>query len=116
MYLPRSRAGIFDHVFSYARLAAFTARSTSSSDASATSLSFFSVAGLTVSKYSPLTGATNLPPMNSSYRGATVTFAVSGAGAYVQSVEKLRLTEDIAGSVYHANGGRSRVGGWCVTG
>src|SRR5215212_7280962 len=92
MYFPRSFAGIFDHTLLYAFRAAFTALSTSSDVASPTSAILFSVAGLIVSKYFPFTGGTNFPLMNKSYRGLISTFAVSGAGAYVQAVEKLSET------------------------
>ncbi len=82
MYLARSAPGSFDQYFSYAVRAALTASSTSRSSASATSASFCSVLGLTVSKYLPLRGARKAPPMNSSCRGAMVTWSVaSGEGA-----------------------------------
>ena len=44
------------------------------------------MAGLTVVKYSPLSGAVNSPPMNRPYSGLIVTISRdSGAGAYSQS-------------------------------
>src|SRR5215510_8917443 len=104
-YFPRSFAGSFDQTPSCAFRAAFTALSTSSDVASATSASFFSLAGLIVSKYSPLVGGTNFPLMKRSYFGWICTFAVSGAGAYFQSVEKFSDTEGadvlIAHQLYH---------------
>src|SRR4051794_9813029 len=92
MYLPRSLAGRRDQTPSYARRAARTARSTSCASASAMSASFFSFAGFLVSKYLPAVGGVTSPLMNRSCRGAICTFAVSGAGAYCQSVEKFSFT------------------------
>ena len=57
-------------------------RATSPGPANATSASFSSVAGLFVSTTVPSVGATNLPPMNRSYRGFNgAESRDSGAGA-----------------------------------
>src|SRR6187399_3183563 len=85
-----------DHDRSYARRAAFTARSTSSAVADATSAIFFSFDGLIVAKYSPLVGGVNCPSMNRSYLSFSFTCPeLSGAGAYVQSVPKFRRTSGL---------------------
>ena len=63
MYFALSLPGIFFQYLSEAFLAAFTALSTSAAFESATSESFFSVAGLIVSKYFPEEGFTNFPLM-----------------------------------------------------
>src|SRR5688572_26728611 len=97
MYLPRSLAGMRHQVLSYARRAAFAATSTSSAVACATSDSFFSLAGLIVSKYFPRAGGVNRPSMNRSYRGSIFAWdGLSGAGAYVQSVLKFSFTSGAA--------------------
>lgn len=62
-YLARSAPGSADH-FSKALRAAFTARSTSSSEASATSDSTSSVDGETVLKTLPPVASVNSPSMN----------------------------------------------------
>ena len=66
-YLARSFPGIAPQESSYAARAAFTARSTSFSPASATSANGSSVAGLMVGKYFFEIGARNSPPMKSPY-------------------------------------------------
>jgi hypothetical protein len=63
-YLPRSEPVSFDHVPSWARRAAATARSTSADDAVAISAIFFSVAGEIVWNGVPLP-STNSPSMKS---------------------------------------------------
>jgi len=82
-YFARSRPGILPQTFSKARRAVLTEKSTSASPPQAISVSLSSVAGLIVSKYLPVMGATNLPPMNNSWRGAMGMYLESsGAGAY----------------------------------
>ena len=81
-YLARSEPGSADHV-SNARRAAFTARSTSSVLACATSERTSSEDGETVLKTLPSEASANSPSMNSPYDGAMSTIARdSGAGAY----------------------------------
>jgi hypothetical protein len=63
-YLPRSAGRIGPHVFSNARRAARTARSTSAALPEATSERTSSVAGLTLLNASPVP-STNSPSMNS---------------------------------------------------
>src|SRR4051812_43129469 len=57
------------------------------------------------SKYFPEAGATNLPPMKSSYRGFSFGSAVSGAGSYSHRSPKIssgagRPLERVAGRVF----------------
>src|SRR5690606_3162794 len=92
-YLPLSFAGILRQTVSYAFFAALTARSTSFSFPSATSLSFSSVAGLIVLKYFPEEGFFHSPLIKWLYCGAMLAaLLLSGAGAYVHSVSNLSLT------------------------
>jgi hypothetical protein len=82
-YFDRSRPDIFDHTRVCARRAAFTARSTSSAEASLTSARTSSLAGEMVLNDVPPTGSTNSPLMNRPYDDLMSTIARdSGAGAY----------------------------------
>src|SRR5689334_11527203 len=81
-YFARSLPGSLLHTRVYARRAAFTARSTSASDASATSARTSSVAGLIVLNDLP-EPSTNSPLMKSPYDDLMSTIERdSGAGAY----------------------------------
>jgi len=66
MYFPRSLPGSLDHDLN-ALLAATTALSTSSDEASAILAIFFCVDGSIVSKYFFFDGVTNSPSINNSY-------------------------------------------------
>jgi hypothetical protein len=80
-YLPRSSGGSFRQPGAAVR-AASTARATSFSPANATSASGSSFAGLIVWTRVPSPGATNSPPMNSSYWSRSdAASRDSGAGA-----------------------------------
>src|SRR5689334_20782878 len=81
-YFARSLPGSLLHTREYARRAAFTARSTSASEASATSASTSSVAGLIVLNDFP-EPSTNSPLMKRPYDDLMSTIERdSGAGAY----------------------------------
>src|SRR4030095_11543507 len=85
IYFALSLAGIFFQTFSYAFLADETALSTSATFASATSLSFSSVAGLMVSKYLLPDGFCHSPFIKRSYCDFILAaLLLSGAGAYCQ--------------------------------
>ncbi len=91
-YLARSLPGIRPQTRLWARRAAFTARSTSLSSASATSARTSSVEGLIDLKLRPWP-STNSPPTNRPYDGLMSTIdRDSGAGAYSNTFLAMSLS------------------------